>query len=447
MHVQRGVAVKRLATVLTLVAGLTACSDTWLGESEEDPPLPGERIAVLSRAGGISAAPDLAGQAPRLPQPFGNDNWPQAAAGPTHAPGHLALGGELTRAWQTSVGRGSDERGRLVSAPVVADGKVFAMDAGAGLTAVDAATGRRVWQVDLVPEGEDEGGAGGGVAYADGVLVAATGYAEVLALDPKDGAIKWRQRVSAPVRSAPTIADGRVFAISIDNRAHALSLADGDVLWSHAGLNEVAGLLGSASPAVSDGVVVVPYSSGEVYALRADNGSVLWIDSMAALARTDAVARLTDIRALPVMRDGRVYVVGNSNMSAAIDVRSGRRAWDVGTGGLQTPWLAGDVLFVLAHGPRLVALQAQTGKAYWVTDLPRWNDPEDEEGRILWHGPVLAGGNLVLANSEGELVLVSPADGSILARRDLPGQPAAAPVVAGGTLYIMTESGDLVAYR
>ncbi len=427
----------RVGLALAAAAALTSCSSGgWFGD-KDPPPLPGERIAVLADTGGVEVDPDLADRAPALPDATANNRWPQAGGTAAHAPGHLALDEGLRQLWRASVGRGNGDRQRLLTAPVVADGRIYAVDAGAVAAALDAATGRTVWRTDLAPEDEREGGIGGGVAVDGDVVVAATGYAEVLALEPATGAIRWRSRVSAPVRSAPTVADGRVFVVSSDNRTHALSLADGSPLWTHSGLGEVAGLQGGASPAAADGVVVAPYSSGEVYALRADNGSVLWIESMAALARTDAVARLTDIRALPVMSDGRVYVIGNSNMAAAIDLRSGRRAWDLAAGGLQTPWLAGDVLFILTHGGRLAALDANSGRAYWTAELPPG----------MWHGPVLAGGRVVLAGAEGELLLLSPADGTVLGRTPLPGTPAAAPVIAGGTLYVMTESGDIVAYR
>ena len=117
---------------------------------------------------------------------------------------------------------------------------------------------------------EDERGTafGGGVAFWNDRLFVSTGYAQVLALDPADGKVIWRSSVGAPVHSAPTVSDGRVFVVTVENELAVLAADDGRRLWVHNGIPETASLLGSASPAVEGEVVVVAYSSGELYALH-----------------------------------------------------------------------------------------------------------------------------------------------------------------------------------
>ena len=66
---------------------------------------------------------------------------------------------------------------------------------------------------------------------------------------------------------------------------------------------------------------------------------------------------------------------------------------------------------------------------------------------MVWAGPVLAGDRLWLAGSNQQLIAVSPADGGIVSTVDLPGRAYIAPVVANGTLYVLTDDGELVAYR
>jgi outer membrane protein assembly factor BamB len=62
-------------------------------------------------------------------------------------------------------------------------------------------------------------------------------------------------------------------------------------------------------------------------------------------------------------------------------------------------------------------------------------------------GPVLAGGRLILASNQGQMVEVNPQDGKILKTSDLPGDVMIAPLVADNTLILLTQSGELVAYR
>lgn len=424
---------------------LTAC-DTWMGESDK-PPLPGKRIAILEQ--GRTATPDasMASVDVRLPPPEPNDDWPQPGGYAPHAMHHMELGEALRRAWSTDVGSGTSDRAHLWAQPIVAEGKVFAMDAEAGVTAVDAAGGGTLWEVDLTPEGEDGGGFGGGLAYDDGRLFAATGFGEVVALDAKTGDELWRRQVSGPVRGAPVARAGRVIVISLDNQTHALAADDGRPLWTHQGLSEIASLLGASSPAIDGNVVVVPYSSGELYALRLENGAVQWSDSLAGLRRTAAAASIADIRGLPVIDRGRVFAAANSDVVAAIDLRSGRRVWERDIGSAQTPWVAGDYVFVLSTDNELVALEARSGRIKWVTPLQRWRDEEDKKGAVVWTGPILAGDRLIVVSSHGWALSLSPYTGQVLGREEMPDSVVVPPVVAGRSLYFLTDEADLIAYR
>ena len=126
--------------------------------------------------------------------------------------------------------------------------------------------------------------------------------------------------------AAPVVSGGRVFAVTLDNQVHALDVADGRSQWSHRGIEEAAILIGAASPAVAGSSVVVPYSSGEIFSLLAENGRVLWNDSLAAVNRIDPIADLAHIRGLPVIDRGLVLAVSHSGRMVAIDLRRGVRA-------------------------------------------------------------------------------------------------------------------------
>lgn len=435
---------RRMAlAILAGTALLTGC-DTWWGESAA-PPLKGKRISVLSHERAVEPDSALVGRDIRLPRPEAVADWPEAGGNAAHAMHHLDLGEMPQRQWSTSVGKGSTGRTRLLAQPVVAAGKVFTLDVRANVTAIDAGNGAVAWRADVTPE--DEQAMGGGLAFEDGKLFVTTGFAQIVALKAATGEVLWRQSVSAPLRGAPTARNGRIYAITVDNQTHAFSAQDGRPLWTHAGISEVASLLGGSSPAVEGDVVVVPYSSGELFALRADNGTQIWSDSLNAVRRTDAVATLTDIRGLPVIDHGRVFAISNSDMLAAIEMRSGRRLWEREIGGIQTPWLAGDYLYVVSNAPELVALEARTGRVAWVTPLQRFKDEEDKKGRLVWSGPVLAGDRLIVVSSHGLAVSISPYSGELLGQEEMPDGVTIPPVIADRTAYFLTKDADLLAYR
>ncbi|PKU23913.1 pyrrolo-quinoline quinone [Telmatospirillum siberiense] len=437
---------RRFAVILASCGFLAACSgDTWFGDNPT-PPLPGKRISILSQTKTLE--PDAGSKTSIvLPPPENVPEWPQAGGYPPHSMYHLALGPNLHQAWDANIGAGAEKRRVFMTQPIVAVGKVFAMDAESVASAYDLKDGHRLWKTDLAPEDTGDGSYGGGLAYEEGKLYITNQFAELLALNAADGKILWRRSLPSPVRGAPTVRAGRVLVVTVDNSTLALSTEDGHELWHHNGISEVASMLGGTSPAVDGNTVLTPYSSGELFALRIENGTVQWSEVISSLKRTDQVATLTDIRGLPVVDRGRVFAVGNADIFAAIDLRTGRRIWDKEVGSIQTPWVAGDFIYLVTNGPELACFEAETGQVRWVKPLERWVDEEDKTDRQVWSGPVLASDRLIVVSSVGKAVSFSPYTGEKLGEVELPAGVTIPPIVAGETLLFVTVDGDLIAYR
>lgn len=436
---------------LALVLGLGACdtvkSTLGLGPDKKAK-LKGERIPVLLAEQDVKPDARIQDVAVELPPPQKNPDWPQAGGNAAHDMQHVALGRDVKEAWRISIGSGKSKEWKHLAGPVVGGGRIYTMDTDSVVKAFNPESGAKLWETEVKPEGDiGAGDVGGGVAYADDVVYVTNNYGEVLALDAKTGAVKWRRPLAGPTRAAPTIGGGRLFVVTADNQLHAMEIKDGRVIWTHAGLAEVTGLLGAASPAYEAGVVMVPYSSGEIYALRADNGRVLWSDTLASIRRADAVSNLADIRGNPVIDRDRVIAIGHSGRSVAIDVRSGARAWEDPIGGIWMPWVAGNYVFLLSSDSQLICVMRRDGRIRWAIQLDRWEDPAKKTTPVLWVGPILAGGQLVVASSDSRLLFVSPKDGTILNTLDAGDPVSVPPIVANGTLYVLTDAGDLRAYR
>ncbi len=426
---------------------LSACeAPDWLG-GQEKPRLPGERISILQLDKALEPDAAIADLEVRLPRPWRNPDWPHAAGFASHAMHHLEVGEDLRRAWKISIGQGSGSESKLLSRPVVAGDRIVTMDAEAGVSAFRVSDGRLLWRRELTPEDEDEGVIGGGVSIDNDVAYAATGYGFVHALSLEDGTEIWRRRVGTPIRGAPTVIDGRIFVITYDNQLHALSSGDGTTLWNHSGIPEDAGLIGAPSAAVGGGLVVVPYSSGELFALRVENGRVVWGDQLIRARRLAALSSLNEIRGSPVIDRGMVLAISFSGRIAAIELRSGQRLWDRDITGMETPWVAGDFIFLVTAQAEVVCLSRKDGRIRWVAQLARYEDEEEKLDRIHWSGPVLASDRLVLVSSEGYAVAISPYSGRMLGRIELPDGALIPPIVADGSIYVLSDNGDLIALR
>lgn len=326
---------------------------------------------------------------------------------------------------------------------------MFTLDAEARVTATSTG-GATLWQVDLTPSADRSGDAsGGGLAVGAGFVFVATGFGELVALDPATGGVAWRQKLEAAIGGAPTVSDGRVYIVARDASAWAIRAADGKVEWVLPGTPSGAGVAGVAAPAVDQRQVVFPFSSGQMIAVAKDSGTGLWQTYVAGQRRGRAYATVADLTGDPVIADGVVYAGTSAGRLAAVNADTGQPVWSAPDGALSIVSVAGGSVFLVNDEDQLMRMNAATGEEIWRVDLPYFTKDKEKRRRAITahYGPVLAGGRLVLASSDGLIRSFDPASGTLVGAVDLPGGAASGPAIAGGILYVVTKDGKLRAFR
>lgn len=435
-----------LFVAVTLASGLAGCADSLpslpkLGDlnpfAEKQQPLPGKRVPIMAEGSKIGGDLATADKPITLPPPVANDSWSQPGGTPANAPGHLNLNSTLKVAWTASAGNGSSKAGKLSASPIVYDGKIYTLDAAGTVTAFGNG-GSIAWRFSVKPEGEKnaEKGYGGGLAADGGRIFIGTGYGTVVALDAKSGKKFWEQSVGVPVRSSPSAAGDRVFVVTTDGVLYCLSAADGSEVWTFKGVPEKASLVNNASPAIDGDTVVAPFSSGDVVALKISTGQVMWTESLARTRSASSLASMSDA-ARPVVDGGMVFAVGHAGRMIATSARTGERQWAITVPSLQQPWVIAETIFVIDTTGQIMAVTRRDGKVQWTAKLPGQG--------VQWSGPVLAGGKLWAVSSKGVLVGVEAQTGKVSGTLELGGEINIAPVVAGGRMYVLTDSAKLIA--
>ena len=438
---------RRLLLIPMVLLALSGCS-IFKGDGKPETPTSRNRVPILSRiATEIVADPQLASTAVVLPPAQPNTAWAQAGGNAAKVPGHLAISATPARVWSTKIA-GSTNTRRLAASPVVADGKLFVVDSAAIVYAFDSATGARLWQHEIAVTRDLQNATfGGGASFDNGRVYATNGVGDVVALDATTGAEIWRVKPSGPLRGSPTVAFNQVFVMTQDNQIFALSATDGSIVWQDAGASGQAGLFGVAAPAAGQGTVVAGYSSGELVAYRYENGRNLWSDALSRTSISTQVGTLTDVDADPIIDGGRVYALGQGGRMAAYEILTGQRIWELTLAGVSTPTVVGEWVFTLTDDSRILAIQRNTGRIRWVSQLEQWRKPEDREGPVFWTGPVLAGNRLWVASSRGMVRWVDVLTGVPTDFAELSDPVSLAPIVANQTLYILDDGGTITAWR
>lgn len=435
---------RRAALVAPLALAGCSTVEGWFASTKK--PLPGKREDIETTPNGLAVSPS----APKvtLPTPVRNAAWPQAGGNPAHFMGHLSANPTLGEVWRAEIGDGGGYRQVLMAQPVVAAGRVFTMDSAANVSAFQLRDGARIWRSETKGKTRGSSNIGGGLAEAGGTLYAVNGLADLVAFDAATGKEKWRKDIGVPLRSAPTIIEGRMFVVTIDDRLLALTTNDGRQIWQYQASPTTTDILGQPAPAYANGLVVAGFGSGDLVCLRGDTGTVIWSDSLGGGTAPGSLVNFSSIRGRPSIANNRVFAIGVGGLMLGIDLPTGRRLWERNVAGLDSPWAAGDWVFIVSADQRMGALSAHDGSVAWVADLPAWNNPEKQKGAISWYGPALLTDRLVVTSTSKDALAVSPYTGAILSRLALSGAAAPQePVVADGTLLTISNDAKLLALR
>ncbi|MEO0380220.1 MAG: PQQ-binding-like beta-propeller repeat protein [Pseudomonadota bacterium] len=452
----RGVSDRQRNPKKFTLLGFAAVTLTLLGAcAERELILPGERedlSAVLTQtAPGADEAVAVAdaARAIQLPAQVSNTEAAQSFGTPAFRTDHPSLGAALNLVFAVDIGEGDNRKHRIVADPVVSGGRIFTLDAQTTVTAVSTA-GTVLWQRDVLPEGADDGDAtGGGLAVDGDVVYVSTGFGALTALEASTGNTIWVQNLEATGSGRPTVFGDLVYVLAGDDTGWAVNKSNGRVAWQVTGSDSTTNILGAPAPIVVDGLAVFSFGSGEMQAVFRQGGLRRWDASVLGERKGRALSKFDDVTGRPIAADGVIYAGNQSGRTVAVSAGSGGRIWTAEEGAVDTVLPVSDSVFLVSDRNELLRLDASNGTRIWGTELP--NFVSDRPGRqvevFAHHGPILAGGRLIVASSDGLLRSFDPASGSLTGTAEIPSGATTAPVVAGQTLYLVTRKGQLVAYR
>ena len=434
--------------LLSLVL-ITACE-------KKEVVLTGEREGVRSVLDDQAGEDALAStQAPQsapplsLPATRANTNWPQSIATPGTRTAHPALGSAPRLGWSVDIGEGDGRRNRISADPIVAGGRIFTLDAKAKVTAV-ATNGKVIWSRDLTPAKDSDGdGSGGGLAFGQGKVFVSSGFGLLTALDAATGQEVWQQNLRTTGTGSPTVSGDLVYLVSGDEVGWAIDINNGRIKWQLSGTPNANNFTGAPAPAVSSKYVVFAFGSGQVQGAFRKGGLRRW-DAQVAGSRTGfSSASVTDITSDPVIDGRRVYVGSHSGRTIALDLETGERLWTAPEGPLNPVWPVGGSIFMVSDRNELLRLSAQDGRRLWGTALPLFTNAKPRKQNEIYahHGPIVAGGRLIVVSNDAKMRTFNAQNGQLLSELPMPAGATTNPVVAGNTMYVVSTKGQLMAFR
>ncbi|MBP7710462.1 MAG: PQQ-like beta-propeller repeat protein [Rickettsiales bacterium] len=324
---------------------------------------------------------------------------------------------------------------RFVFSPIIKDQKVFILNSGGTLISYDLKADKKIWKTRIFHRQYLKNYQTPKIGYSNGKIFAIAGINKIAAVDEADGKILWSKDISAIPVSSPVVDGELVYVTTNDNKLYAFNVNDGELQWTQSGILRATAIFGAADPVIYKNLVIVSYSSGEVYAVNKKTGEAMWSQNLNISKATNSDFYLNDVDATPVVKDDVIYAIGNGGLMMAMKVKDGNYLWKKEIAGIVDFWLAGDFLFVINNDNKLLSVSKKTGGIKWILQLPNLKKENKPQTKILYSGVVMAGDKLLIAESDGKLLVVNPITVKIEKTYSIGKKISHTPVVVNGKIY------------
>ena len=201
-----------------------------------------------------------------------------------------------------------------------------------------------------------------------------------------------------------------MFVAAADGNVHALRASSGELLWSYE-----AGSVAITAPTVGDGIVYGMTEDG-LHALDARTGDLLWLGPGSFRC--------------PTVLDGVVYGSGGRSMGAW-DAATGERIWHIWTEGLirHSPTVAGGMVYWGSDYDHLYAVEASTGELKWSHKI----------SISMYASPVMVDGVVYAITFDGDLYALDASTGELVWQSRILGNVSQILEVVDVLVYVQTN--------
>jgi outer membrane protein assembly factor BamB len=273
-----------------------------------------------------------------------------------------------------------------------------------------------------------------GPTIANGMAYYGSDDGSLYALNASDGARLWSLPCVGVV-STPAVANGVLYFVSLETDSlDAVNARTGATLWSYGPLGGFLNESRDFAPTIVDGAVHLNSAVGDVYAVNASSGALLWRSSIGVSGLSPAVA------------NGIVYV-GNGAGLFALDAKTGVLLWnsfDVASI-FNSPAVANGLVYVGffiqgSTGFGVAAFDAKTGVQRWIYAA---ESNLDNVGQIVGSSPAVADGMVYIGSEAGTVYALDANTGTLKWTYQTGGTVNTSPAVANGVVYLTDGKKDI----
>jgi outer membrane protein assembly factor BamB len=415
----------KIITLLLISITLFSCS--------EKDQIAKEAISAFSTDFSPKIDPKLEKTAIILPNAVINPNFHGNFTSNNQKIEHFALNQKIIQTNNIFNGYVTSSPYDIISNPIIANNIIYSLDARGNLIARNIANFKLIYRKKIINWRNIKNLSQSKLFYDQNIIYVTSGFNEILAINAKNSDIIWSKKLNSIAISRAITDQNNLYIITNDNKTYALDKINANIKWVHNGIVKKTVIFGAADPVIYKNYIISAYSSGEIYVLDQKNGQIIDFYELNSSRAINSNFILDDIDATPIISDDILYAVGNSGIMMAIDLKNQNKLWQKNISSISNFWIAGDFIYLIDNENRLICLSKNNGGIKFFTQLDKYHNKKQ---LIHYFGLVLAGNNLILTNSNREMILISPFDGKIIKKYKFSKKIQHRAIIADKKLYL-----------
>ncbi len=360
----------------------------------------------------------------------------------------------LKKIWQLNTDQVIDDKNPYLPDPIYLSQNLFLLNNYGVLFKIDAKNGKIIWKKLIFKNLENTiigTPALSGKLSKNGevTIYAHNGINEILALNGESGKVIWKKNHSLPIRGGITSYKKSIFVSDFDGNFLSINNINGKTNWNVFLGSDYNSVYTSARPIVAENKIIVPGTGGAFFIISSDTGDVLWSENISSNKQLPKIFHSGDIIANPIYYEGKIYIVSQSGYTAAFDINTSKQLWNISVGGLETPSLSGETIFVNGHMGLLTAIDIKSGKLRWKKKYPSYineNSLFSDKEIAIYKGPTLADSKILLSSLDGKIIIIDANNGNEINTLKID-KLALSPIPVDKKIFFLTAKGKLLAYK
>ena len=377
-----------------------------------------------------------------LSQPIKNSNWSTSNFNVQNYIGHIFLSGINNNFLKKKIGKNKFSLSRIMLSPIANENNIILTD-DTGTVFNTNKKGKIKWKKNIYKKIYKKIYKNLSISIHNDAIFISDNIGFIYSLELETGEILWIKNHGIPLKSKIKIFNDKIFLVNSDNRIICLESKTGARVWDVRTVTSFIKTQNFLALAVSEnGEVFTINSSGELIKLSSINGQIYWSINItpSLFAHDKDFFESSDI---VVAGDDIIFSTTKSIFS--FNIKNRYENWKFNINSTNTPIIDGNNVFLVSRNGFFINIDKKSGKIIWSTNILKILKKRKKNTHIT--GFILGSDKIYSTTHNGFIIISSATNGKTESFKKIGDSIIANPIIADGSLYILTNNSKLFGFN